>query len=780
VQGVGFRPFVYGLATELGLTGWVNNTSQGAAIAIEGHRVQIDAFLQRLQQDKPPHCTIQHLEVQFQTQQGFDQFKIQASAVDSTQPKSAVILPDLATCPACLKELFDPGDRRYRYPFTNCTHCGPRFSILRSLPYDRPNTTMRHFPMCPMCQTEYSDPLNRRFHAQPNACPNCGPHLELWNQQGTILASHDEALVQTAHAIRQGKVVAIKGLGGFHLVVDARNQIAVQTLRQRKHRPDKPLAVMFANLAQIRAHCQMSEAEAQWLSATEAPIVLLARRSEALEEVAIASAVAPGNPYWGAMLPYTPLHHLLLADLGFPIVATSGNRSSEPICIDEQQALQALGDIADVFLVHNRPIACPVDDSIGRVIQDQVVVLRRARGYAPLPISIPGEEQPNSVNILAVGAHLKNTIALSVQQQMIASQHLGDLDNPQTLERFQAAVHQLLSLYETQPGAIACDAHPDYVSSQFAQTFAANAEIAPPAILPIQHHYAHVLSCMVDNQLKPPVLGIAWDGTGYGLDGTIWGGEFLLIPEQSSTPAGFERVAHLRPFSLPGGEQAVKEPRRAALGLLYECLGEAVFERTDLAPVQVFSSTERSMLKTMLAQGLNTPTTSSAGRLFDAIASLLNLCHRASFEGQAAMQLEFAIPSHPIDECYPYALRDGISSDQQPDAAHSPLILDWQPMLIALLDDWQAGQPTALISTKVHNTLVATMVAIAQALHLRYPTLQHIALTGGCFQNRYLLERSLHHFAIAGFTPVFHRRIPTNDGGIAIGQILAALRQHDF
>ncbi|HAJ61841.1 MAG TPA: carbamoyltransferase HypF [Cyanobacteria bacterium UBA8543] len=776
VQGVGFRPFVYGLAKEVGVVGWVKNTDRGVLIDIEGTIEQLQIFQKRLKQDKPPHAFLQHIETQWMNLAGYTDFEIRPSDAAHSSlatPKSALILPDLATCPACLHEIFDPANRRYRYPFTNCTHCGPRFSILRSLPYDRPNTTMQRFQMCPECHAEYENPLDRRFHAQPNACPHCGPHLELWDRQGKTLASHDEALLQTANAIRQGKILAIKGLGGFHLVVDAGNETAVRTLRDHKRRPDKPLALMYPSLELIRKHCQVSEVEENLLRSSEAPIVLLQSKIHNLKST-IAPSVAPGNPYLGVMLPYTPLHHLLLSELGFPIVATSGNLSSEPICTDEFDALNRLQDIADLFLVHDRPIARPVDDSIVRVVCDSVseagrspalllsadrpIVLRRARGYAPFPITPPSKSTShNSSIILAVGAHLKNTVALYLNHQILMSQHLGDLDNLSTIDRFQEAIHHLLNIYEVQPTTIACDAHPDYYSTQFANVLSQKATHPSTPVIPVQHHYAHVLSCMVDNQLETPVLGITWDGTGYGLDGTIWGGEFLNILAN-----GFERMAHLRSFPLPGGEQAVKEPRRCALGLLYECFGNRAFKMLELAPLQAFSEQELKVLQTMLQRGLNTPKTSSAGRLFDAIAALLGLCPQASFEGQAAMQLEFATNGFKTYEVYPYELLCPV---------HSPMILDYSPMLNAILDDIHEQISQEIIAAKFHNTLIEGMVAIANRLGV-----EQIVLTGGCFQNRYLLERAIARLKTEGFLIYWHHRIPTNDGGIAAGQIMAALR----
>lgn len=751
VQGVGFRPFIYRLATELELTGWVNNTSKGVAIEVEGSQTQLQTFLLQIEQNKPPRASIQSLESSYLDVVGYPKFEIRVSTGGEN---TALTLPDIATCKDCLRETFNKCDRRYFYPFTNCTNCGPRFSIITALPYDRANTTMQKFAMCDRCQSEYNNPLDRRFHAQPNACPQCGPHLELWHQNSCLLAFGQHALQQTVEEICRGKIVAIKGLGGFHLVGDARNQETVTRLRQGKHRKAKPFALMYPSIELTKAHCEVSNREAELLLSPQTPIVLLRRKSESYR--AIAAAVAPDNPDLGVMLPYTPLHHLLMSQLGFPIVATSGNLTDEPICCDDE-AFMRLGNTADVFLIHNRPIARPIDDSVVRVIMEQEFVLRRARGYAPLPIlvNLPLKQLPK---ILAVGAHLKNAIAFSIHQQVFVSQHIGDLTTVAAYQAFKQAIADFQQLYQWQPSAIACDAHPDYFSTQFAQN-------SGLPIIPVQHHYAHVLSCMAENNLleNTPVLGIAWDGTGYGLDGTIWGGEFLLIKSLHSqtrdlkTP--FQRVAHLRTFRLPGGEKAIKEPRRAAIGLLYEILGDALFAMADLAPVQAFSAQELKILQRMLQRNINTAIASSAGRLFDAIASLIGLCQYTQFEGQAAMDLEFAIAA--TDECYNFELT----------TTASPLIVDWMPTVQDVLADLNCKLLPRYIAAKFHNTLVEMIVAVAQQIGE-----QRVVLTGGCFQNKYLIERAIQRLTQAGFHPYWHQQIPTNDGGIALGQIIAAAR----
>ncbi|MEJ5250750.1 MAG: carbamoyltransferase HypF [Chthonomonadetes bacterium] len=732
VQGVGFRPFVYRLATELDLRGWVLNSAQGVFIEVEGEPTLLQQFVKRLYHELPPRAFIQSMEQSVLDPVGYTTFEIRHS--EETGEKSAFILPDIATCADCLREIFDPANRRYRYPFTNCTNCGPRYSIIESLPYDRPNTTMKAFTMCAKCREEYENPLDRRFHAQPNACPECGPRLDLWDERGSVLAQHDEALRRAADAIREGRIVAVKGLGGFHLIVDARNEQAVRRLRERKRREEKPFALMYPSLQVVQAHCRVDETEERVLTSPESPIVLLHRKVDA----DIAPSVAPGNPYLGVMLPYTPLHHLLLAELGFPVVATSGNLSDEPICTDEHEALQRLAGIADLFLVHNRPIARHVDDSVVRVLMGREMVLRRARGYAPLPVLVKEPLPP----LLAVGAHLKNTVALSVGRQVFISQHIGDLETPQALEAFRRVTADVQALWEHQPQAVACDLHPDYLSTQSAHRMGL-------PVVSVQHHYAHVLACMAENEVAPPVLGISWDGTGYGVDGTVWGGEFLLVTETD-----FERVAHLRPFHLPGGDRAVKEPRRSALGVLYEMLGEQAFELLG----ERFTAYERHLLAQMLRQGVNAPVTTSAGRLFDAVASLVTGRQVANFEGQAAMELEFLVHSAPGGDSYPFTLSQG-----------TPRVLDWSPMVAAILQDVQQGVEPPMIALRFHNTLVEMMVAVAKAVGV-----ERIAFSGGCFQNAYLTERAVHRLTEEGFRVHWHQRVPPNDGGIALGQVVAA------
>ncbi|RPI09280.1 MAG: carbamoyltransferase HypF, partial [Zetaproteobacteria bacterium] len=606
VQGVGFRPFVYRLATDMDLPGWVSNSPQGVLVEVEGSPETLRTFLLRLQKERPPRASIQSLEASFLAPVGFGRFEIRPS--DGTGERTTLILPDIGTCADCLRDIFDPADRRYLYPFTNCTNCGPRFSIIQALPYDRPNTTMARFAMCEACAAEYENPGDRRFHAQPNACPVCGPHVELWDRVGGPLSTHGRAMGDAVEAIHAGQILAVKGLGGFHLIADARNDEAVRLLRTRKHREEKPLAIMAPCLDWIKVTCEVSPLEERLLSSPESPIVLLRRRRETTDDGgSVAASVAPGNPNLGVMLPYTPLHHILLRELAIPVVATSGNLSDEPICTDEREAVSRLGGLADFFLVHDRPIARHLDDSVARVLLGREQVLRRARGYAPLPVRVDRPLPP----LLAVGGHLKNAVAVANRTEVFISQHIGDLETAQAFDAFRRVCADLARLYGLEPGAVACDAPPDYLSTRHAVSTGL-------PLIRVQHHYTHVLACMAENELSAPVLGVSWDGTGYGLDGTVWGGEFLRIGD-----AGFDRVAYLRPFPLPGGEQAIKEPRRTAVGLLYELLGDDVVTRDDLAPVRSFSPRERALLARSLARRINAPVTSSAGRLFDAVAALL-------------------------------------------------------------------------------------------------------------------------------------------------------------
>jgi hydrogenase maturation protein HypF len=730
VQGVGFRPFVYRLATELGIKGWIINSSQGVFIDAEGCDQTVNDFLTRLKTDKPKNSFIQSFEYSYLDPAGFENFKIKESKESGA--KTALVLPDISTCDDCLKEIFNPNNRRYLYPFTNCTNCGPRFSIIKSLPYDRANTTMQEFEMCPACYEEYTDPSNRRFHAEPIACPNCGPQVELLDWNGNYLASKDVAISVAAELIAKGMVVALKGIGGYQLICDARNTDAINALRTNKHRNEKPFALMFPSLESVKIECEVSDEEERLLTSVESPIVLLKKKSSI--ESKLSDDCAKGNPNLGVMLPYSPLHHILMRKLKIPVIATSGNISEEPICIDEKSALNKLGGIADYFLVHNRKIMRHVDDSISRIIAGREMLIRRARGYAPLPVQIEGLD---GQQVFAAGAHLKNTVAMNNGSNVFISQHIGDLENTESISAFKNVISDFENFYEIKPVKNVCDLHPDYISTKYVKELNENT-------LQVQHHWAHVLSCIAENNIEGDVLGVSWDGTGYGTDGTIWGGEFL-VPEGNS----FRRAAHLKTFRLPGGEKAIHEIWRIGYSLLYEIFG------VDAEKYMEHDKNELVIIEQMLRKGINSPVTSSMGRLFDGVASILNIRQNANFEAQGAMELEFAADENETNS-YNFAVEN----------ENEKMIIDWHTMLKEIITDLKNGIPNSIISAKFHNTLTEIILSVAQKVNK-----EKILLTGGCFQNKYLLENSIIKLEKNGFKVYRHQRVPTNDGGISLGQI---------
>ena len=712
VQGVGFRPFVYRLATEMGLGGWVLNSSQGLVVEADGTPDQLERFLARLAAEKPAAALVLAREVSYLAPAGFTRFEIVAS--DQAVERTAAVLPDLATCPECLAELLDPANRRFEYPFTNCTQCGPRYSIILDIPYDRPRTTMRGFTLCPACLGEYTDPADRRFHAQPNACPKCGPRLTM-------------EIAAAAGEIARGGILALKGIGGFQLLADARSEETVARLRRLKHREEKPFALMMPSVAMVRQHCLVSAEEERVLTSAAAPIVLLRPVAQA-SACGLAPNVAHNSPYLGVMLPYSPLHHLLMRAFPFPLVATSGNASDEPIAIDNEEARRRLGGIADAFLMHDRPVARPCDDSVVRVARGRENVMRRARGYAPLPVRVERELPP----VLAVGGHLKNTVAIGVGRQVFLSQHVGDLETPEARRAFENAIDDLCRLYRFKPELVACDLHPDYASTRWALA-------SGLPVVRVQHHHAHAAACAAENAIRGPYLAVSWDGTGYGPDGTIWGGEIFLGED-----GRFERVSHLRQFRLPGGEAAIKEGWRSEASLLYEIFGpEAVAD-----PV----------LRRMIERGINAPLTSSVGRLFDAVASIAGVARVSRFEGQAAMLLERAIDGATIEEGYPLPERDGVA--------------DWAPLVEAARHDVSSGAGQASIAARFHNALADWIVAVAARIGVK-----QVTLSGGVFQNGYLVERAAALLESRGFTAFTHQRVPANDGGIALGQAVLSLQK---
>jgi len=769
VQGVGFRPFVARLATEAGFSGWVRNTPAGVEMEVQGAEEALQGFLRDLRERKPTPARVLGLEHwPIPTLPAEPGFQIRPSGASATARPS--VPADLALCPDCAAEMDDPRERRHRYPFTNCTNCGPRYSIIRSLPYDRPRTAMAEFPMCEACAAQYREPLDRRYHAQPIACPVCGPRLA-WASASEPIAQAEEALLRATQCLLEGQILALKGLGGYQLLVDATSESAVLRLRQRKHREDKPFAVMFPHLASLAEACQISSQEAAILQSSEAPILLLPRKGKALPE-----ALAPGNPNLGAFLPNTPLHRLLLAEVGRPLVCTSGNLAEEPMAIEDGEARWRLGGIADAFLSHDRPILRPVDDSIGRVEQGTFRLLRRARGFAPLPLPIAYDGPP----ILAFGGHQKSTVTLLFGGQAVVSQHLGDLDGPLNRDLLARTVEDLLDFFQVKPELLACDLHPDYASTHLAEAMARERGLP---LHRVQHHHAHAAACaaelgftsmnegdrpLAELTLRPPraphgvsrpspdtpsamnegdrpsvpLLGLIWDGSGYGSDGTLWGGEALRV--EGGT---FERIGHLRAFPLPGGERAVREPRRSALGLCWELLGHG-------DPVQhLFPDREFGALQTMLARGLNAPRTSSMGRLFDAVAALTGVRAEEGFEGQGAMALEFAAHASTEEAAYAFEITQGVA--------------DPGPLLRGLLRD--RGQGAPVLARRFHNGLADLALAWAQQAGL-----PDVVLSGGCFQNRLLARLCMDRLAAAGFRVHRPALYPPNDGGISLGQAWVA------
>jgi hydrogenase maturation protein HypF len=734
VQGVGFRPFVFRLATELGLTGWVRNTPAGVELELQGGEEQLAAFSCRLQVELPPLAVISSLEsCDLPIVNDETGFVILASSDGRREPQ---IAQDSALCADCLRELFDPADRRFQYPFITCTNCGPRWTIVTGIPYDRPLTTMAGFPFCPECEEEYRSPLNRRFHAQPIACPDCGPQLSL-------IPHHADPLGQAITLLQQGKVVAVKGLGGYHLAVDACNTVAVDRLRQRKQRDEKPFAVMVPDLATARQLADLSEMEERLLAGAEAPVVIVRIKSDS----PVSGLVAPGSLWIGLMQAYTPLHQLLFADTGLKaLVMTSANASDEPMLSDDAEAAEQLAGIADAILTHNRPIQVRTDDSVLRVFQGRPLFYRRSRGYVPRPVLMPFE----CGTILAVGAELKNTVCLTRGKQAFLSQHIGDLKNEATLDTFRQTINHLGSIMEIRPERVVCDQHPDYLSTRYAE------ELGLP-LVKVQHHHAHLASCMTENGLDGDVIGVIFDGTGLGDDGTIWGGEFLV-----GGYAGVQRAGHLKQVRLPGGDAAAREPWRMAASWLYLALGDTVWQ---LPGMPKLADSDRQLLQVMLERGVNAPFTSSAGRLFDAAAFLLGAATRNSFDGQAGMALEALAEVATATDLLLYRLQPG-----------RPFQLDLVPMLLGLVKRLQAGESPASLAWAFHASLAAAVVDGCELIR-KETGLGRVVLSGGVFQNRLLTEMVYTFLAKSHFSVFIHRLVPPNDGGIALGQAAIAARR---
>jgi hydrogenase maturation protein HypF len=745
VQGVGFRPFVYRLAHGYNLKGWVRNTSGNVEIEVEGNKGSVKSFLADLEVKAPPLARIENVAVDFYSPRGHIGFEICQSL--SQEGKYQLVSPDIATCDDCRSEIFCPTDRRYRYPFTNCTNCGPRFTIIEDIPYDRPMTTMRTFQMCPRCQQEYDDPLNRRFHAQPNACPECGPSLALVDSSGDPVA-YEDAIEAASELLKAGRILALRGLGGFQLACDATNEEAINLLRRRKRRPAKPFAVMVATMEDSERHCSVSPEERRLLNSAESPIVLLRWKHSSSS---ISPAVTPNIRYLGVMLPYTPLHHLLLRESGLPLVMTSGNLSEEPIAKDNDEALSRLVAIADYFLLHNRDIFARYDDSVSMVVGTPQVI-RRARGYAPYPILLPFE----SKQILACGAELKNTFCLTKEEHAFLSQHIGDMENEETLEHYEATIELYKGLFRIAPEAVAHDMHPEYLSTKYALQAGAAQGLR---LIPVQHHHAHIVSCMVDNGVKGPVIGVAFDGAGYGTDGTIWGGEFLV-----SDFHRFRRAGHLEYAPLLGGEAAIRKPYRMAFSYLHTLLGGDF--SLEGVPIGKLNPATLDLLKQQLTRRVNCPLTSSAGRLFDAVSALAGVRYEIDYEAQAAIELEMLAAEETGEfagKCYPFSIGEN----------QGVRVIQLAELLSAVIHDVKAKVPIPIISLTFHNT-VAKMILEMCTVIARETGITQVALSGGVFQNRLLLGLATAALQGEGFSVLTHHMVPCNDGGISLGQAVIA------
>ncbi|HMK76943.1 MAG TPA: carbamoyltransferase HypF, partial [Thermodesulfobacteriota bacterium] len=704
VQGIGFRPFIYNLAQKHLIRGWVLNNEKGVLIDAESEDGNLDRFIQDIPKLAPPLARIESFEVKYLEPLGYSTFEIRKS--EEAQDKFVLISPDVATCDQCLSELFSPKNFRYRFPFVNCTLCGPRFTIIQDIPYDRRKTTMAPFIMCPVCQKEYEDPLDRRFHAQPNACPACGPSLHLEDREGKEVSG--DPIVKTLDLLSKGRIVAIKGLGGFHLACDAKNQDAVSSLRSRKFREDKPFAVMCQNIDEVKEHCEVNEEEEKLLLSVERPILILRRRGNS----PIAHAVAPYQDTLGVMLPYSPLHHLLLNGPLKTLVMTSGNVSDEPISYKNEEAFRRLSNIADYFLFHNREIHMRCDDSVTRIFDGKPYILRRSRGYVPFPIklSFPLEM------ILACGGELKNTFCLTRGQYAFLSHHIGDLENLETLTSFEEGIEHFKRLFYIEPKAVAYDLHPDYLSTQYALSIPDIPKIG------VQHHHAHTVSAMAENGIDADVIGVALDGTGFGLDGTVWGGEFI-----KANLRDFDRLAHLKKVPMPGGSMAIKEPWRMAMVYLLDAFEEEatklkidLMKRIDLGKWDI--------LRKAISKKLNTPMTSSMGRLFDAVSSLLSIRDEVHYEGQAAIEMEM-IADHGAKEEYPF----------QNHKDEVPMVIDPAEMIRGIVRDLVSGVPSSKISGKFHRTISRMIIETCEAIRSK-EKLNRVVLSGGVFQNIFLLS----------------------------------------
>jgi len=754
VQGVGFRPFVYGLAVKHNLKGWVYNTSEDVKIEVEGNAEAVEKFVRELEIKAPPLAHIDNVNIEYKPPRHYRKFEIGHS--QAQEGKYQLISPDIATCQPCLDELLNREDRRYRYPFTNCTNCGPRFTIIEDMPYDRPKTTMRSFQMCSQCQAEYDNPLDRRFHAQPNACPRCGPRVELVDNQGNLI-TESNPIAAASQFLKKGKILAIKGLGGFLLACDATSDTVVKTLRQRKKRSSKPFAIMVTDIDEAKNHCHVSPEEEDLLTSSQRPIVLMKWR----EESSVSPEVAPNLRFLGVMLPYTPLHHLLLRDTGLPLVMTSGNLSEEPIARDNDEALRRLSGIADYFLIHNRDIYSRYDDSVAMMERATGQLVRRARSYAPYPVSLPFETK----QVLGCGAEEKNTFCLTRDNYAFLSQHIGDMENIETLEHFDSTISLYKRLFRVEPEIIAHDHHPDYLATKYARELGASGV----KIVPVQHHHAHIASCMADNGLESAVIGVAFDGTGMGADGNIWGGEFLVADYRD-----YKRVGHLEYLPLPGGAAAIRRPYRTAIGYILSLLGEDTLDafikreakQSRLTSMGRVTAIENDVIRQQVKKRINSPLTSSMGRLFDSVSALLGIRGEIDYEGQAAVELEMAAYEEDyvgIRKSYPYRIveEDGMGAVHLKDT------------FTAIIDDLDQDISNARISVNFHNTIAQVTDEMCRLIANRTGITQ-VALSGGVFQNRLLLKKTINLLESSGFQVFTHRQVPCNDGGISLGQAVVA------
>ena len=739
VQGVGFRPFVYQLANRHNLKGEVLNTSSGVSIHVEGIDKDIDSFCRELKKNGPPLAQITDVSDYPETVKNHDSFSIAKSRPDASS--SVLISPDVSICDDCLKELFNTKDRRFRYPFINCTNCGPRYTIIDDIPYDRPNTSMKHFRMCSKCQAEYDDPGNRRFHAQPNACHDCGPYLTLYDNNRKMIDGKNP-VETTAGLLKQGYIVAIKGLGGFHLAADAENDKAVYTLRKRKLREEKPFAIMSFDIEKIKRFAVIEPGEEALISSYRRPIVLLKKK----EPNRLSREVSPKNKYFGTMLPYTPLHYLLMQHDFTALVMTSGNRSEEPISIDNEDAFNRFSDIADFYLTHNRDIYLRSDDSIVKRTAGETRFIRRSRGYVPAPVFLNRNVKP----VLACGAELKNTVCITRDNKAFLSQHIGDLENLSTLEFFELTIRHMKRILDVNPEIVACDLHPDYLSTKYALA------LPDVNVLQVQHHHAHIAGCMAENMIDGPVIGLSFDGTGYGADGKIWGGE-ILVAEKSR----YKRAAHISYIPMPGSAAAIKEPWRMAASYLYDAFGEEMWG-LDLPFLKATSEDKIRFIIDMISKKINSPETSSLGRLFDGISAIIGIRNRVCFEGQAAMELEM-MSDENTEETYDY---EWISEDNIFKILTAPIIK-------GVVSDVQNGVHPSIIGGKFHNTVMSLFTELCKIMR-RETGIEKVALSGGAFQNSILLSGLTTSLGKNKFEVFTHKLVPANDGGISLGQAVVA------